>query len=264
MQKFKFIGGTEKTLDTTPFLEMDYGTVYYLQGLSNELILRNVQTEGGTGHIGFICHKQPTLEKHLRNAMTSSEFCQLRSNCTVFEIREDENYTYCRYRDINGNTHTIKSRFFVGADGKTGFTRKNYLEPLGIHMEQAHEYPSPFFLILSIHRQTDKYRAFYDETWVALNWAITLPTATTHPNFPLWNLGFTPQQVYDLFFPTNFRFICNPNRPAVCGRFGLPEDRLCRFEFVVRSGEDGDEMASPAKIKEVVFPYFSHAGSRYG
>jgi len=110
----------------------------------------------------------------------------------------------------------------------------------------------------------DESRAFYDETWVALNWKVVLPTPTTHPDFPLWKLGFTPQQVYDLFFPTNFRFICNPERPAVCGRFGLPEDRLCRFEFVVRRDEDGDEMAGPVKIKEVVFPYFSHAGSHYG
>src|SRR5699024_7986743 len=102
-----------------------------------------VQTEGGTGHVGFICHKQPSLEKHLRDAMASSKYSQLRSNCTVCEIREDENYTYCRYRDINGNTNTIKSRFFIGADGKTGFTRKNYLEPLGIRMEQAHQYPLP-------------------------------------------------------------------------------------------------------------------------
>jgi hypothetical protein len=31
----------------------------------------------------------------------------------------------------------------VGADGKTGFTRKNYLEPLGIRMEQAHQYGYP-------------------------------------------------------------------------------------------------------------------------
>lgn len=146
MQKFKFIGGTEKTLDTMSFLEMDYGTVYYLQGLSNELILRNVQTEGGTGHIGFICHKQPTLEKHLRDIMTSSEYCQLRFNCTVSEISEDNNYTYSRYQDVNGTTHTIKSRFFIGADGKTGFTRKNYLEPLGIHMEQAHQYSPLYYL----------------------------------------------------------------------------------------------------------------------
>lgn len=99
-----------------------------------------LKTEGGTGHVGFICHKQPTLEKHLRDAMAFSGFCQLKPNCTVVEIQQDEDWTYCRYRDQDGEVRSIRSRFFVGADGKTGFTRKNYLEPLGIQMEQAHEY----------------------------------------------------------------------------------------------------------------------------
>jgi hypothetical protein len=70
--------------------------------------------------------------------------------------------------------------------------------------------------------------------------------------------------VYDLFFPTEFRFLCNPERPAVCGHFGLPEDRLWRFEFVVKSDEDALEMAEPRMIQEIVHPYITHAGSRYG
>ncbi|KAJ5757375.1 uncharacterized protein N7511_006069 [Penicillium nucicola] len=226
MSKFKFIGGTEKSLLKKPFLEMDYGT-----------------TEGGTGHIGFICHKQPVLEKHLRNAM-KSDFCQLHTGASVSEIREEGGYVYSRYTDAHGVAHGIRSRFLVGADGKTGFTRKNFLEPLGIHMEQAHQ-------------------AFYDETWVALNWEISLPTEKTHPDFPLWRLGYTPEQVYDIFFPASFRFVCNPERPAVCGRFGLPSDRLWRFEFVVRAGEDGEEMSKPDNIQKVVFPYITHPGSRY-
>ncbi|KAL2837464.1 hypothetical protein BJY01DRAFT_251424 [Aspergillus pseudoustus] len=230
MQLFKFIGGTRRDLHREAFLEMDYAT-----------------TEGGTGHVGFICHRQPILEQHLRATMTksSNEFCQLRSGCTIMEIRQDAEWTYCRYRDEHGELHALRSRFFVGADGKTGFTRKNYLEPLGIHMERADG-------------------AFYDETWVALNWQIDLPTEKTHPNFPLWSKGYTPQQVYDLFFPVNFRFLCNPQRPAVCGRFGLPEDRLWRFEFVVRSGEDGDEMATSEKTQQIILPYLTHAGKRYG
>ncbi|KAJ5936560.1 hypothetical protein N7466_003010 [Penicillium verhagenii] len=228
MRKFKFLGGTDKVLDKKAFLEMDYGT-----------------TEGGTGHIGFICHKQPILEKHIRFAMTSSGFCQLKTSSTIVDIREEGEYVYSRYLDAEGNTRNLKSRFLVGADGKTGFTRKNFLEPLGVHMEQAHQ-------------------SFYDETWVALNWEISLPTEKTHPEFPLWKLGYTPQQVYDLFFPENFRFICNPDRPAVCGRFGLPSDRLWRFEFVVRAGEDGDQMSKKENIQKVVFPYITHSGSRYG
>ncbi|KAL3455996.1 hypothetical protein BJX64DRAFT_297100 [Aspergillus heterothallicus] len=227
MQLFKFVGGTRPNLHRDAFLEMDYAT-----------------TEGGTGHVGFICHKQPVLEQHLRAAM-ASDVSQLRSNCTVTGIEQDADWTYCRYRDENGEDHGIRSRFFVGADGKTGFTRKNYLEPLGIRMEQAHD-------------------AFYDETWVALNWQITLPTEKTHPDFPLWSLGYSPEDVYDLFFPVNFRFICNPARPAVCGRFGLPADRLWRFEFVVRPGEDADLMATGEKTAEIIFPYITHDGKRYG
>lgn len=115
-----------------------------------------------------------------------------------------------------------------------------------------------------MHDRLTRQRAFYEEIWVALNWEISLPNETTHPEFPLWKLGYTPEQVYDLFFPRNFRFICNPNRPAVCGRFGLPSDRLWRFEFVIHKGEVGDEMSKPEAIKKVVFPYITHAGSRYG
>jgi 2-polyprenyl-6-methoxyphenol hydroxylase-like FAD-dependent oxidoreductase len=71
--------------------------------------------------------------------MASSNFYQLRSSCTVKGIRQDADWTYCTYRHSNGDAHKLKSRFFVGADGKTGYTRKNYLETLGIRMEQAHE-----------------------------------------------------------------------------------------------------------------------------
>lgn len=99
---------------------------------------------------------------------------------------------------------------------------------------------------------------------MALNWKISLPTKESHPDFPLWALGYTPEDVYDLFFPSNFRFLCNPNRPAVCGRFGLPSDRLWRFEFIVWKDENGDEMAQTKNVESVVFPYITHPGSRYG
>lgn len=107
-------------------------------------------------------------------------------------------------------------------------------------------------------------RTSYEEIWVALNWKITLPTEKTHPGFPLWKLGYTPEDVYNLFFPIEFRFLCNPERPSVCGRFGLQQDRLWRFEYVVQKHEDGMEMATYPKMKEIVFPYITHQGSRYG
>lgn len=102
-------------------------------------------------------------------------------------------------------------------------------------------------------------RSKYDELWVSLNWKIHLPTKETHPDFPLWQLGYSSQEVYDLFFPEHFRFLCNPSRPVVCGRFGLPQERPWRFEFVVAATEDGMEMAKPHMIKSVVCDSVCHA-----
>jgi 2-polyprenyl-6-methoxyphenol hydroxylase-like FAD-dependent oxidoreductase len=151
---------------------------------------------------------------------------------------------YVDYEDKDGSIHRIRSKFLAAADGKTGYTRKHYMEPKGILMEST----------------TSK----YNETWVALNWKIAVPTPETHPNFPLWKLGYAPQGVYDQFFPLDFRFLCNPERPAVCGRFGPPEEHLWRFEFVVIPGEDGQQVSQAENIKKVVFPYITHPGSRYG
>lgn len=93
-----------------------------------------------------------------------------------------------------------------------------------------------------------------------------LPTPETHPDFPLWKLGYTPQEVYDAFFPKHFRFIGNPDRPSVCGTFGLRKERLWRFEYVVDvdKGEDPVEMATYDKMAAVIFPYLTHPGKTYG
>lgn len=91
-----------------------------------------------------------------------------------------------------------------------------------------------------------------------------LPTPESHPDFPLWKCGFTPQQVYDAFFPQNFRFIGDPDRPSVCGTFGPRDERLWRFEFVVEKKEDPQEMASYKGATAIVFPYLTHPGHIYG
>ena len=109
-----------------------------------------------------------------------------------------------------------------------------------------------------------KARFHYEAIWVALNWHLTIPTPESHPKFPLWSLGYTPEEVYDLFFPVHFNFICDPARPSVCGRFGGKEDRLWRFEFVVKEGEDGHVMASKTEAKKVIFPYLTYPGKRFG
>ncbi|KAH0592480.1 hypothetical protein MHUMG1_09751 [Metarhizium humberi] len=228
MGTFMFVGGEHSELQTKPFMVMDYNT-----------------TEGGTGHPGFLCHKQPAVEKHLRARIGALSSSDLRLGCVVTAISEDTDWAYITYTDAAGRERHIRSKFLVGADGKTGFTRKKYLEPQGVHMERVTQ-------------------SSYDETWVALNWKMTLPTPETHPDFPLWANGYTPQQVYDAYFPTDFRFLCNPKRAAVCGRFGLPSDRLWRLEFVVLPGEDGNEMSAPHNIRKIVYPYITHAGSTYG
>lgn len=75
--------------------------------------------------------------------MAASEMCDLRSGCEVTGLSEDEEGTLCHYQDSQGGDHSIRSKFFIGADGKTGFTRKQYLEPRGILMEQTHQYVIP-------------------------------------------------------------------------------------------------------------------------
>jgi 2-polyprenyl-6-methoxyphenol hydroxylase-like FAD-dependent oxidoreductase len=227
MSKFQFISGVHQNLMKPPFLEMDYST-----------------TEGGTGHPGFMCHKQPMLETVIRQAISSLDTVDLKLGCVVKDIVEEGDCVKVEYGDEGGGSHTLRAKFLVACDGKTGVTRKMYMEPRGIVMENT--------------------ATCYQETWVALNWKIHLPTPETHPDFPLWKLGFGPKDVYDLFFPKEFRFLCSPKRPAVCGRFGLPEERLWRFEFVVSNGEDGHEMSKWKKIREVVLPYLTHPGQRYG
>ena len=228
MQRFNFISGRDADLSKPPMISVDYNT-----------------SEGGTGHVGFICHKQPALEKVIRQAISANPHSQLKSKSTVTAISEGENRVCVQYIDANGQQRSIQAPFLVGADGKTGYVRKKYLEPKGVTMDRCEG-------------------TKYQETWVALNWKISLPTEKTHPDFPLWRLGYSPDEVYDLFFPQEFRFLCNPDRPAVCGRFGLQEDRLWRFEFVVHTEEDGMKMASSEEAPKIISPYITHPGNRYG
>ncbi|GIJ91001.1 hypothetical protein Asppvi_009966 [Aspergillus pseudoviridinutans] len=228
IEKVLFLPGEQQSLHTKP-----------------SFCFKTASSEGYTGHVGVISHKQPVLEKHLRSVIEESQYSQLRSRCTLESIQEDKEWVYATYADSEGTNRQIRARFLVGADGKTGYVRKQYLEPRGITMDWAEQ-------------------CRYEETWVALNWEIRLPTVETHPDFPLWRMGYSSEEVYDSFFPKNFRFLCNPRRPAVCGRFGQKKDRLWRFEFVVQPGEDPQEMSEPNKIREIVFPYLRHPGTRYG
>jgi 2-polyprenyl-6-methoxyphenol hydroxylase-like FAD-dependent oxidoreductase len=123
MGVFNFVGGEHQILEARPFMRMDHST-----------------SEGGTGHPGFICHKQPVLEAALRSAISTTKHSVLRVGSTMTSISEDENWVSVTYDDRDGNEHRLRGKFLVGADGKTGFTRKKYLEPRGITMDQVSGY----------------------------------------------------------------------------------------------------------------------------
>ncbi|KAE8384594.1 hypothetical protein BDV23DRAFT_176941 [Aspergillus alliaceus] len=137
---------------------------------------------------------QPKLEKSLRKRTSNTTFCDWKTKSTVFELREDGNWTYSKYHDAQGMERKIRARFPVGADGKTGFTRKI------ISGRKAYIWRRLLSTCLS---------------------HITLPTPESHPQFPLWKLGYTLEQVYDIFFPDEFRFLCEPPPPSrrvvLCG-----------------------------------------------
>ena len=120
MKKFHFVSGRHTDFYRTPILSVDNST-----------------SEGGTGHVGFICHKQPSMEKAIRDSVAKSPSSELRSGCQVNGIIEDDDYVTVTYQDAAGQSRSIKSRFLVGADGKTGFVRKKYLEPRGIILEKS-------------------------------------------------------------------------------------------------------------------------------
>lgn len=76
------------------------------------------------------------MEKYLRLAASRHGCSHIRVACTVTQICEEDDWVYCRYSDASGAERSIRGRFLVGADGKTGFTRKKYLEPKGVDLER--------------------------------------------------------------------------------------------------------------------------------
>jgi 2-polyprenyl-6-methoxyphenol hydroxylase-like FAD-dependent oxidoreductase len=123
MQNFNFVTGTGSDLRQKPLLSMKYGT-----------------TEGGTGHVGFICHKQPAMERAIRDKLGETKGCHLRVESEVVGIFEDSDHVYVDYKRADGSIHKIKARFLVGTDGKKGYVRKMYLEPKGIEMARTEKY----------------------------------------------------------------------------------------------------------------------------
>lgn len=77
------------------------------------------------------------LEANLRKAISQTPYSRLEVSSTMTSISEDSDWVYVQYTDQEGRKKHVRSKFLVGADGKTGYTRKRYLEPLGIQLEQA-------------------------------------------------------------------------------------------------------------------------------
>lgn len=101
------------------------------------LTIDNGTSEGGTGHVGVILHKQPAMEGAVRSVVERSDYSELRAGCTVTAITEDSTSITAEYRTSKGQFKSIKGKFLVGADGKTGFVRKRYLEEKGISLERC-------------------------------------------------------------------------------------------------------------------------------
>ncbi|KAL2678345.1 hypothetical protein Neosp_009091 [[Neocosmospora] mangrovei] len=130
---------------------------------------------------------QPELEKELRRSIQTSEYAELRLNCTMTGIREVDDGVYATYQREDGETMEIQGKHLVGADGKRGYVRKGYLEAKGIQQ------------LPGLYK--------YEATWIAANLRITLPTPTSHPSFPLWKLGYQPEQLWDIFWPGGFHLL---------------------------------------------------------
>lgn len=78
------------------------------------------------------------MEHHLRIAASETHYSEIRVGCTLSAISEDDEWVYVTYHNSQlDKTCQVRCKFLVGADGKTGFVRKKYLEPKGVLLERA-------------------------------------------------------------------------------------------------------------------------------
>lgn len=125
------------------------------------------------------------VEREIRALLKTLPSVELRVGCEVIDRQQEGELTVIEYLSSDGERHSVRTSWLVGADGKRGVVRKRFLEPEGIRQEES-IYP-------------------YVGTWVAANLHITTPTPKSHPDFPLWRLGYTPEQVHDIFWPSGFQ-----------------------------------------------------------
>lgn len=151
--------------------------------------------------------------------MGESPLCTLQTSCEVVKREETADSVSVQYFDRERNLRELRGSWLVGADGKRGVVRKIFLEPSA-----------------GVRQETGIFE--YEGTWIAGNLKMTLPTKQSHPNFPLWELGYEPQAVYDLFWPREWHFCRPPGRAVATGRFGPHSEYLWRHELAVPEWED--------------------------
>lgn len=223
-----FISGRHHDINASPFFQLTFGDI------------------GHSGHQQNLMFDQPTMEKHLREVVKLSPLAQFRGGSEVIGIGHKGDIVEVTYKDVRTEAkYCIRAKFAVGTDGKGGFTRKQYLETRGIKMEQT--YP-------------------YETVYGGANLNVATPTPKSHPDFPLWAKGYTPEQVLESFVPEAFRFMCNPDRQCIMSRFGAKKDGILqwRYEFRTYAGEDPDFLSQPEQVRQLLLPYMVHRGSRYG
>lgn len=194
---------------------------------------------------GGVTHVQPRLEASIGNLATASNYCEIRRGFTVasHEIEHD-NRIVVNYQDRGGAAYTIRCNYLIGADGKRGVVRKSFLEPT----TSIRQVSNPIYQ--------------YEGTWVAANLQLTLPTPETHPDFPLWKLDYSPEEVFDLFCPKAWYFCSPPGKATAGGRFGPENLRLWRHEFA--QPDWNDSMDAEALFWEHFTPFITRTQDERG
>ncbi|TVY44103.1 3-(3-hydroxy-phenyl)propionate/3-hydroxycinnamic acid hydroxylase [Lachnellula subtilissima] len=193
-----------KTFHSPPFMGFDTRSDHLQQSVSNAIV-----------------QFQPDYERALRKALECLPSCELRLGCEVLSRAENDEGVIVTYSDNDDNTKQVRASWLIGADGKCGIVRKKFLEPEGI------------FQKVGLYNHVS--------TWVAANFETQLPTPATHPEFPLWKLGYSPQDVHELFWPHGLHFCNDVKRPTVSGRFGPVGRQLWRHEYSIEAGDHLDD-----------------------
>lgn len=75
------------------------------------------------GHPKLVTFYQPDLEKALRRQTAQFACVSFRAHCELVDLEQTENHVFAAIRDAVGNTHKIKARYVVGADGASSVVR---------------------------------------------------------------------------------------------------------------------------------------------